>query len=150
MKPVFSATPTPSSATSTTPRGTNSVNVSTISTMNVAKAVPVSWLAMRSASPVRGSVSANSTWARSAEAIQVRTSSSRNSIAGSGSRLPTVSMPFRARSTKPPPPAAVLRSGRVSAIGEPRSPSSPQGARGRRQSSTSNKWLYFRMTLRPA
>ena len=42
MKPVFSATPTPSSATSTTPNGANPVNVVTSRAMNVASASPVS------------------------------------------------------------------------------------------------------------
>ena len=109
MKPVFSATPTPSSATSTTPSGANPVKVGTSWTMKVVSAVPVNWLAMRSGSPVRGCVSANSIGARIAEATQVSTSNSRNRIAGSGSRLPAASMPFRARSTKLPRSAADLR-----------------------------------------
>ena len=139
MKPVFSATPTPSSATSTTPRGANPVKVGTSCTMKVVRAVPVNWLAMRSGSPVRGFVSANSIGDKMAEAIQVRTSSSRNRIAGSGSRLPTVSMPFRARSTKPPPSGDACRSGRAFAMAEPHSLSSAWTPRGSRQSSTSNR-----------
>ena len=139
MKPVFSATPTPSSATSTTPKGANPVKVGTSCTMKVARAVPVSWLAMRIGSPVRGSSSANSIGARIAEAIQVSTSSNRNRMAGSGSRLPTVSMPFRARSTKLPRPEAGVRSGCVLAMDAPSVAVGLSRAPGRRQSSTSNR-----------
>ena len=41
MKPVFSATPTPSNATSTTPSGANPVKVGTSCTRKVVRAVPV-------------------------------------------------------------------------------------------------------------
>ena len=64
---------------------------------------------MRSGSPVRGSVSANSIGASRAEATQVSSNSSRNSIAGSGSRLPAASMPLRTRETKPPLRLAAFR-----------------------------------------
>ena len=139
MKPVFSATPTPSITTGTTPSGANPVKVGTSCTMKVVRAAPVSWLAMRNGSPVRGFVSANSIGDRMAEAIQVSTSSSRNRIAGSGSRLPTVSMPFRARSTKPPPSGGAFRSGRAFAMAEPRLPPNTWTPPGRGQSSTSNR-----------
>ena len=112
MKPVFSATPTPSSATSTTPRGGNPVNVGTRLTMNSVSAVPVNWFAMRSGSPVRGCVSVNAIGASSAEATQVSSSRSRNRIAGSGSRLPTVSTLLRNRSMAPPRPSLSGRSSR--------------------------------------
>ena len=118
MNPVFSATPTPSSATSTTPSGANPVKVGTSRTRKVASAVPVNWLAMRSGSSLRGSISANSMGDRIAETIQVSTSSSRNRTAGSGSRLPMVSMPFSARSTSPPPEAVRFR-GVASAMAPP-------------------------------
>ena len=101
MKPVFSATPTPSSATSTTPNGANPVNVVTSRAMNVASASPVSWFWIRTGSSVTGWMSANWTGARIAEAIQVRNSRSRNRIAGSGSLLPTTSMAVRKRLRSP-------------------------------------------------
>ena len=101
MNPVFSATPTPRSATSTTPSGANPVNVVTSRAMNVASASPVSWFWIRTGSPVTGWMSANWIGASSTEAIQVRNSSSRKRIAGSGSLLPTTSMAFRNRLRSP-------------------------------------------------
>ena len=112
MKPVFSATPTPSSATSTTPRGGNPVNVGTRLTMNSVSAVPVNWFATRSGSPVRGCVSVNATGASSADATHVSSRRRRNRIAGSGSRLPTVSTLLRKRSMALPRPVLSGRSSR--------------------------------------
>ena len=113
MKPVFSATPTPRSATSTTPNGANPVKVGTSCSMKVVRAGPVNWLAIRNGSSLRGSISANSTGERIAETIHVSTSNSRNRTAGSGRRFPIASIPFSARSTNPPPSAARVR-GRLS------------------------------------
>ena len=116
MKPVFSATPTPSSATSTTPRGGNPVNVGTRLTMNAVSAVPVNWFAMRSGSPVRGCASVNSIGASSADATHVSSSRSRNRMAGSGSRLPTASTPLRKRSMAPPRRSLSGRSSRSACV----------------------------------
>ena len=101
MKPVCSATPRPSIATSTTPSGGKLTNVATICAMKPVRLVPASWLTTRIGSPLRGSMALNSTPASSAETIHTASISSRNSSAGSGSLLPTRSTPSRKRVTTP-------------------------------------------------
>ena len=92
MKPTCSATPMPSMATSTTPSGWKLTKVWTRSPRNFVSAAPVSRLLTTSGMPLRGSMAVNSTWDSTAETTQVSASISRNSIAGSGRRLPTRSM----------------------------------------------------------
>jgi hypothetical protein len=108
MKPVCSATPRPSIATSTTPSGGKSVNVFTIFERKPASASPLSWLftwmgAEEMISPAsprfteRGSMSVNCTGASTAESTQVSSSARTKSTAGSGSLLPAHSIQLSAR-----------------------------------------------------
>src|SRR5690606_38293958 len=101
MKPVCSATPRPSIATSTTPSGAKLTKVRTMSAMNVVKLVPASRLRIWMGSPLRGSSSLKLTLASSADTAQTASISSRNSTAGSGRRLPTRSTASRKRVTTP-------------------------------------------------
>jgi hypothetical protein len=101
MKPVCSATPRPSIATSTTPSGAKLTKVRTMSAMKAVKLVPASRFLMLIASPVRGSTSAKLTLASSADSTQVASIRIRNRTAGSGSLLPMRSTASRKRVTAP-------------------------------------------------
>ncbi|OHE87121.1 MAG: hypothetical protein A2579_00055 [Lysobacterales bacterium RIFOXYD1_FULL_69_11] len=101
MKPVCSATPRPSIATSTTPKGAKLTNVCTIVAMKAVRLAPLSRLTICTGSPLRGSISPKLTLASSADSAQVASMRIRNSTAGSGSLLPTRSTPSRKRVTMP-------------------------------------------------
>src|SRR6056297_538194 len=98
-KPVCSATPTPSSATSTTPSGAKLVNVDTMLVRKAAISVPLSWLTTRIGSPVAGCTALKSMPDSSQDSSHVTISNRKNSAAGSGSLLPTRSIAFRLRSS---------------------------------------------------
>jgi hypothetical protein len=103
-KPLCSATPTPSRATSTTPSGWKPVKVWTMSERNVAIAGPVSWLTTSRATGPAFDGTSKLVPASNAEAIHTNTRASTKSAAGSGRALP-------ARSTRssslPPLPGGV-------------------------------------------
>ena len=101
MKPVCSATPRPSIATSTTPNGAKLTKVCTIVAMNAVRLAPLSRLTIWTGSPLRGSISPKLTFASTADSAQVTSIRIRNSTAGSGSLLPTRSTPSRKRVTRP-------------------------------------------------
>ncbi len=90
--PASSATPTPSIATSTTPRGAKPVKMLTMFDRKYARADPLSRLTTRIGSPDRGSISVNCTGARRADSAHTTKSPMRNSMAGSGSLFPMRSM----------------------------------------------------------
>ena len=60
MKPVCSATPIPSMATSTTPMGWKWAKVFTMEEKNNTRDSPDNWFTMASGSPVRGSLTPQS------------------------------------------------------------------------------------------
>ncbi|MCR6626352.1 MAG: hypothetical protein NVV67_08815 [Pseudoxanthomonas sp.] len=112
MKPVCSATPSPSIATSTTPNGGKLTNVRTSPAMNAVKDVPASWFATSMGWPERGSMASNDTPDNHQDTTHTSTIRIRNSTAGSGNRLPV-------RSTRSSRRVARLRgafSGRTSVI----------------------------------
>ncbi len=100
MKPVASATPMPSIATSTTPSGWNLTKVSTIADMKPVSDSPDSMLTTASGLPVRGSTAANSTVESTADNTATSAVSSTNNSAGSGSLLPIRSTPSSTRSRR--------------------------------------------------
>ena len=101
MNPVCSATPRPSIATSTTPSGGKLVKVETMVAMKAVSDSPASMLRISMGLPLRGSISAKLTCDSSALTTHATTMSSRNSTAGSGSRLPTRSTTSRLRESQP-------------------------------------------------
>jgi hypothetical protein len=100
MKPVCSATPRPSIATSTTPSGGKFTKVLTISAVKPVRLAPASRFLTWIGWPLRGSSSANCTFDSSADTIQTTSINPRNSSAGSGSRLPMRSTASRKRTRK--------------------------------------------------
>ena len=101
MNPVCSATPRPSIATRTTPKGGKLTKVLTIAEVKPVSASPDSMFRIWMGAPLRGSTSLKATLASNQDATATTTSSSRNSMAGSGSLLPACSMASSARARNP-------------------------------------------------
>ena len=101
MKPVYSATPRPSMATSTTPSGGKVTKVVTIFEMNSVRLTGASKFLISMAWLERGSISPKLTPDKAQDVTQTTASNSANSTAGSGNLLPTISIPFRARFNQP-------------------------------------------------
>ena len=99
MNPVCSATPTPKSATRTTPSGANPVNTFTMFARKVARLVPDSWFCTTSVRAPSLAGIVNSWPASSHDAIHTTTRAITKSAAGSGKRLPTRSTQWSAFST---------------------------------------------------
>ena len=89
MNPVCSATPTPSRATKTTPRGAKPVKTVTMLARNAARLGPESWFWTTSVRAPSLAGTVNSWPASSNDAIQTATRATTKSAAGSGKRLPT-------------------------------------------------------------
>ena len=101
MKPVCSATPRPSIATSTTPSGGNDTKVCTICAMNPVKLAPDSRLFTTIGLPLRGSMASKVTPDSAHDTAQTSSINSRKSTAGSGRRLPTRSTRSSERTIQP-------------------------------------------------
>jgi len=92
MKPVCSATPRPSIATSTTPNGGKLTKVFTSPAMKPVSDVPATWLTIWMGWPERGSMALNDTPDNHHDTSHTTTIRIRNSAAGSGNRLPVRSI----------------------------------------------------------
>ncbi len=101
IKPVCSATPIPSIATSTTPTGWKCEKFVTMTDRNSVIAEPASRLLMTNGAPVRGSTTSKLTKDSRKDSTQTMNSSAIKSTAGSGSLLPI-------RSTAASMPVGVL------------------------------------------
>ena len=97
MKPVYSATPSPSIATSTTPSGGKVTKVLTIFAMKSVRAAGASRFLISIGAPVRGSMSLKTRPDMAQEVAHTTASSNANRMAGSGSLLPATSIQFRTR-----------------------------------------------------
>ena len=102
MKPVCSATPMPSIATSTTPTGWKCEKFVTMTDRNSVMAPGASRLLITSGALERGSMTLNDTYDSSHDNTQTMNNSAMKSTAGSGSLLPIRSTVAR----KPPLSAA--------------------------------------------
>jgi len=101
INPECSATPTPSIATNTIPKGAKLVNVVTIPDRKAAREAPVKRLLITIGLFDLGSISLNSNVDNPAESSQMANIRMTNKIAGSGSLFPPRSMRSSARFTNP-------------------------------------------------
>ena len=101
MKPVCSATPRPSMATSTTPSGGKVTKVLTIAAMKPVSEAPASRFLISMGLPVRGSSASKLMPDIAQDTTHTTSISSRNSTAGSGSLLPMRSTRSSERAIQP-------------------------------------------------